>query len=371
MVKIVNWKDRLAWAAALRLPDDRLTFFLMLLIKEADKHGKLPLLARKLHGETGIDPAELQLAVDRLLVLGLLRRDGVDDRFAEPADRYELMHGAKPDSVQLTLGMHAMISAIENLEHITDRQQLALEKLVIRHYDWLTGLVTATTSQLMGLSGRWSQQKSNEVLEDLLDLGYLRRAPGAQRGYGRTAHRYILEIRTDSREIPYKSTPDSREIPYKSTPDSREIPYKSTPDSREIPYKSTPDSREIPYKSTPHPYTLDSPETLLPKTPPPPPPGGGGQECSNFLGRLRTLDEALAFELAGLAALEVESGVGWHETWADRAIEDLDQIIEQGGAGDPAAVLIVRWRARLRVWDFSRPAPPQIDRQPRGRVGNY
>ena len=57
MAKLINWKDRLAWAAALRLPDDRLTFFLMLLIKEADRHGKLPLLLRKIHRETGIKPS--------------------------------------------------------------------------------------------------------------------------------------------------------------------------------------------------------------------------------------------------------------------------------------------------------------------------
>ena len=280
MVKLINWKDRLAWAAALRLPDDRLTFFLMLLIKEADREGILPLLTRKLHQETGIDPGDMESAVDRMVMLGLLRRDGIDDRFDAP--RYELMHGAKPDAVQLTLGMHAMISAIEQLEHITDRQQLALEKLVIRHYDWLTGMVTATTAQLMSLSVRWSRHKTNEVLEDLVDLGYLRRVPGEQRGYGRTPHQYLLEIRTDSRQIPHKSAQDSRQIPHKSAQDSRQIPHKSAQDSRQIPHKSAQDSRQIPHKSDTHPYTLDSLETLSSQTPPPSPTssaagrGGGG-----------------------------------------------------------------------------------------------
>ena len=132
-------------------------------------------------------------------MLGLLRRDGIDDRFEEPAERYELAHGASPDSVQLTLEMHAMISAIEKLEHITDRQQLALEKLVIRHYDWLTGLVTATTAQLRRLTVRWEQRTTERVLQDLQDMGILTRVRGKDRlrGYGRRPHLYRLDIRTE------------------------------------------------------------------------------------------------------------------------------------------------------------------------------
>ena len=357
MVKLINWKVRLAWAAALRLPDDRLTFFLMLLIKEADREGILPLLTRKLHQETGIDPGDMLSAVDRLVMLGLLKRDGIDDRFDAP--RYKLMHGAKPDAVQLTLGMHAMISAIENLEHITDRQQLALEKLVIRHYDWLTGMVTATTAEMHRLSQRWRRQKTDEVLEELTELGYLRRVHGAQRGYGRTPHQYRLEIRTDSPETRHKSEQDSPETRHKSEQDSPETRHKSEQDS--------PETR---HKSAPHPYTLDSQETLS-KTPLPSPPGGGGSKRSNFLERLIELDEDLAFHLSGLVNLESECAVRWHESWADRAVEEIEQVIEQGGFDDPVAVLIVRWRARLKVWDFSRAAPPQINRQPRGMAGRY
>ena len=355
MVKLINWKDRLAWAAALRLPDDRLTFFLMLLIKEADREGILPLLTRKLHQETGIDPGDMLSAVDRLVMLGLLKRDGIDDRFDEP--RYELMHGAKPDAVQLTLGIHAMISAIEKLEHITDRQQLALEKLVIRHYDWLTGMVTATTAQIYNLSPRWSGRKTREVIEELLAMGHLTRAE--LRGYRRRPHTYRLEIRTNAVE--------TRQIPEPLSAETRQISEPLSAETRQI---SEPLSAETRQKSATHPYTLDSPETLS-KTPPPSPPGGGGSKRSNFLERLIELNEDLAFHLSGLVNLESECAVRWHESWADRAVEEIEQVIEQGGFDDPVAVLIVRWRVRLKVWDFSRPAPPQIDRQPRGMAGRY
>ena len=341
MAKKIYWRDRLEWAESLPLPD-RLTLILVYLVKEADINGTLPFLLRKLDQQTRFDRDELQRALDYFLTLGLLLENGIDERWDAP--RYKFVHGAAIDPLQLTLGMHGMLSAIEQLTDIEDRHQLALEKLVIRHYDWPTGLVTATTEQLMRLSPRWSQQKTNKALEELMGLGHLRRAPGEQRGFGRTPHKYLLEIRTNSPEIPYKSDQLSPEIPYKSDQLSPEIPYKSDQLSPEIPYKSDQLSPEIPYKSGLHPYTEDSPKTLLVQTPPPPTAAAVQTECSKFWASLMSLDEAAAFALLRLKTMERDNQPAWHEVWADKALEDLDEVLDKRGITDPAGAVIKRFR---------------------------
>ena len=121
-----------------------------------------------------------------------------------------MVRGATMDPQQLTLDVHGILAAIENLTEkpglprgLSNRQQLALEKLVIRHFDWQKSEIAATTEQLDCLIPRWSESTRKRVIESLVDKGILHRA---KFGYLGKPHLFTLHlpesVRSDRFETP-------------------------------------------------------------------------------------------------------------------------------------------------------------------------
>ena len=348
MPKRMILRERVRWVANLPIPDDY-AFILALLCAEADDYGLMPFLWRKLESTTRFRRLDFDRAIQEFVAWGVMSPEGIDKRFSVPADRYRIHYGSEP-ALQLSLGVHAMLSRIEKLKDITDRQELALQKLVVRHYDWVTGLVTATTEEIVGskddpeelpgLSPRWSQQRTNEAIAALVDKGYLSRAPRKRRGYGSTPQAYVLNIiRTDSPEI-------------------RSIEGADSPEIRSIKGADSPEIRSI---EAPHPYTDYSTDYSYDQTPAPAPAAAVQPERSNFWGRLMELDAQAAFALLPLEGLERHGPWLWHEEWADRALEDLEELLDKRGITDPPGAVIKRFRDRIEArWDMTRPPPRSL-----------
>ena len=67
------------------------------------------------------------------------------------------------------------------------------------------------------------------------------------------------------------------------------------------------------------------------------------------------LDQPAAFALLRLQAMERDNAAVWHEAWADKALEDLDEVLEKRGITDPAGAVIARFRDRIDAgWDMTR-----------------
>ena len=124
MAKKMMWRDRLRWVASLPLPD-QYALILVIFCVEADDRGAMPFLWRKLERLTRFERIDFERAISEFMAWGLMRPDGVDERF--DADRYVLEYGSTMD-LQLSLGVHGMLARIALLTTITDRQELALSK---------------------------------------------------------------------------------------------------------------------------------------------------------------------------------------------------------------------------------------------------
>ena len=157
----------------------------------------------------------------------------------------------------------------------------------------------------------------------------------------------------ETERLPPPKMPETERLPPPKMPETERLPPPKMPETEHLPPPKMPETEHLP---APHPYTDYSTTTPYTTTPSPPPlEGTGGGVCSNFFSRLMDLSQSTAFALAGLANLEERLGYAWHDSWADAAICELEEIMLQGVDYAPA-VLVSRWRDRSPRWDFSRPS---------------
>ena len=361
MAKRIQLWDRMKWVNSLKLPD-RTALLLMIFVQEASATGEVKLFPRKATRDTKFEPRDLVGALHYFVDLGLLELLAVQHH-DDDEDVYScnLVHGAKVTEQQLTIDQHGMVWLIEQIPDIEDRHQVALEKLVMRHFDWASGQIVITTEEQHRISPRWKRTKTYRIIEELVSLGFLTRSEGVRHGYGASPHIYRLEIRT--------KRPDLGTIPVLKSPDSRTIPALKSPDPGTIPALKSPDPGTISTENVPNSVTSEAPilitetshRTPLPEPPlrtPPPPQGGVGAERSksSFWERLLLLDRHAARNLTRIAKLEARLGAPWHESQADQVVDDLDLLRANPMISDEYGALISRYEDMASVWDFTAPA---------------
>ena len=66
------------------------------------------------------------------------------------------------------------------------------------------------------------------------------------------------------------------------------------------------------------------------------------------------IDPAAAFDLTTFRAAEESTDQTWHEHYADVLLREYWKLSSTHAVNDPAAVLVARWRDKIRYWDFTK-----------------
>ena len=288
------WK-LIDWVEQLPLPD-RLALLLMLIAREADKQAVALVHTGKLSLTTRFDQGEIDKAITDFLHLELLEYLGEETKGRATYSRYRICEGVEVG--QLSLGMHGIISAIQADLSLNDAEQLALERLAVQHYDWMTGIATVPKGPVWP---RWTVKKSRQVVQRLVRRGYLVRKQMASRS---RPHKYELHVG------PSVSPPTKTDA------------------------------------QDPGPRKLTRPAPPLP---------AGNKEIAAAAETARLLealtDEPGYHDLAQ-AIEQVRPAGEWHESWAARVAEEWTRVRESDARSD-VAVMIHRLRLLTHQQDVA------------------
>ena len=350
MVDLTVW-DRIDWAESLALPDNQ-TLMLMIIVREATATGFAELYLASLERRTRWSVDQWTGGLAKFEEMGIVQPDRPKGR-GDCA--YQLVHGVAIEPVQLTLDVHGVLTAIDALHVIDDREQLLLEKMIIRHFDWTRSLIEATTAQLNDLVHRWDERKRRLIIETLTAKSLL--VP-VRRGYGKTTHRWRLalpESATDRRIEAPESATDRRIEAAESATDRRIEAPESATDRRIEAAESATDRRieaALPYEEK-----QEKQEKQETSPPHPPVEAAGGRSTSSFFWeRLMLLDRGAARKLTRLAKLERQLGASWDASQADQILDDLDELRANHMISDEYGTLIRRYEDMGSVWDFTVPS---------------
>ena len=342
--------ERLEWAHSGELAiTDRFALILNWFVKESDLQGRFTAFISAWAGRTRYDEEELEKAIEFFLGLGLLTYFGKDPRTAFPI--YELVHGASVTPQQLTFDQHGMIELIEKLPDISDAEQLVLEKLVMRHFDWAEGVVVATTADLDKLSGRWTSRWRERLIRRLVDRGYLTRKH--RRGYRNSPHTYTLVLPT-----PPDETSDEASL---NTPNRSLSAPSNTPDRSLSAPSNTPDQslseRSILIEKNKEKNEEELTTTTASAV-------AAEDTDSVFVLRVWELSEGDAAAFMWAADLEEQSGGRWHSSRADELLDDFQNIRANPGALNPMGVLRSEWQRKIKYVDLRTPSTVDLSPQP-------
>ena len=178
------------------------------LVRHTHEHGRSHLFLSAIGLQVNMTPREVDVWLSLFERHGLLRPIESEK---SGAVAYQMVHGTMMDPQQLTLDVHGILAAIDNLSEkpgqprgLSNRQQLALEKLVLRHFDWATSEISATTDQLDNLIPRWEERTRERVIESLVEKGILHRT---KFGYSGHPHRFTLHLPESVRSDGFQRPP--------------------------------------------------------------------------------------------------------------------------------------------------------------------
>ena len=302
----VKFYDRMDWAQEQPLPDS-LKILLFAILRHTHQNGHAEVFLTSLAFQVSLTPVELDAGLALFEEHGLIR----PVEATEPgAVAYQVVHGAAMDPQQLTLDVHGILAAIENMDMLSNQQQLALEKLVLRHFDWVSSEIIATTQQLDNLVPRWAEETRRRVFKSLVKDGILRRT---RLGRQAEPHRFTLhlpETVKSDRYVPTKRSKVTATL-HETVKSDRYAPTKRSKVTATLPrngqntplrsHETVKSDRYAPTKRSkvtatdqPHPYRKERKREREKVPPTPPPPPARARASERGMGR-GTLKHPLSF----------------------------------------------------------------------------
>ena len=349
--------ERLEWDHSGDLEiSDRFRLILGWFIKECDLNGRFTAFIRAWASRTCYSEEELERALEEFVGLGLLVHYGKDPKTAFPM--YELVHGATVTPQQLTFDQHRMVELIEAIPDISNTEQLVLEKLVMKHFDWAQGLVVATTEDLVRLPVRWKERWRRAVIQGLIGKGYLTRKH--RRGYRDSPHVYVLTL-PDIRHYTAEFTPENGTILPNSPPENGTILPNSPPENGTILPNSPPENGTILPNSNTSSLLEEQEERReeLSTTAT----AVAADSDSEFLSRVWELAGEEAADFMWVEDIEEQSVRRWHWSRADELLDDFDRFDRNPRLHNPMGMLRSEWARKVRYVDMSTPSGVDLSPQ--------
>ena len=154
---------------------------------------------------------------------------------------WDINVGHTPPVEQMHL-RHSVTSRIRQMG-LTDRQQLCAEAAVRIGYDWISGEVVTTTSELAVELPHWPSMKLYNTLKELSRLGIM---PVIKKGHGKRPARRDLVL--DGRKVPGSHNPEVESSGF-SQPGSLKVPGSHNPEVMRLPGSHNPEvASRVPYR---------------------------------------------------------------------------------------------------------------------------